>query len=83
MHHVLEWRIDNIQRTIRSDETEQLISHTPSPYSQLLSFNRAKSAMATRSMATLRPGLHTGIPKNMSDVKNNSEFHFYLHIIFS
>ena len=31
LHRVLEWRIDNIQRTIRSDETEQLFSHTPSP----------------------------------------------------
>ena len=29
------------------------------------------SAPATRNMATLRPGLHTGIPKNLTDVKNN------------
>lgn len=29
------------------------------------------SAPVKRNMATLRPGLHTGIPKNLSDVKSN------------
>lgn len=32
---------------------------------------RAKSAMTQRSMATIRPGLHTGIPKSASDLRNN------------
>jgi len=27
--------------------------------------------MTQRSMATIRPGLHTGIPKSASDLRNN------------
>ena len=47
----------------------QKFSHTPSLlHSQN---NRAKSAMTQRSMATIRPGLHTGIPKSAADLRNN------------